>query len=129
MMREIVCQMMTSLNGRVDDPYAFVTGVSEDQYEDIDAAYAAYDTVVVGRTTYEEMAAYWPGALAEPAAPGPHARMAERMNRYRKVVLTRDPGFRPAWANAEAALVGGDADLVALAAALKAAGSFSPAAP
>ena len=120
-MRTIVCQMMTSLNGRVDDPVAFVTGVSPDQYEDIDAAYATFDTIIVGRTTYEEMVAYWPGALAAPQAEGPHERMAGRMDRYRKVVLTRDPDFRPAWNNAEAALVRGDADLVALVAGLKAA--------
>lgn len=120
-MREIVCQMMMSLDGRLDDPYAFVTGVAEDQYEDIDAAYATFDTVVVGRATYEEMVAYWPGALAAPAAGGAHARMAERMHAYRKVVVTGDEGFRPAWNNAEAALVHGDADLVALACGLKAA--------
>ena len=48
-MRAIVCQMMTSLNGRIDDPAAFVTGVAPDQYEDIDAAYATFDTIIVGR--------------------------------------------------------------------------------
>jgi dihydrofolate reductase len=120
-MRAIVCQMMMSLNGRVDDPYAFVTGVADDQYEDIDHAFAAYDTVIVGHATYAEMVAYWPGALADPVAAGAHARMAERMDRYRKVVLTRDPGFRPDWNNAEAALVRDDADLVALVADLRAA--------
>jgi len=120
-MRKIVCQMMTSLNGRVDDPVAFVTGVAPDQYEDIDAAYAGFDTIIVGRATYEEMVAYWPGALAAPQAEGAHERMAGRMDRYRKVVLTRDPDFRPDWNNAEAALVRDDADLVTLVAGLKAA--------
>jgi len=120
-MREIVCQMMTSLNGRVDDPGAFVTGVAGDQYEDIDAAYANFDTVIVGRTTYQEMVAYWPGVLAASAADGAHARMAQRMHDCRKVVLTRSASFRPDWHNAEAAVVRGDADLLALAAGLKAA--------
>jgi dihydrofolate reductase len=120
-MRAVVCQLMTSLDGRVDDPVAFVTGVAPDQYEDIDAAYATFDTIIVGRTTYEEMVAYWPGALAAPQAEGAHERMAGRMDRYRKVVLTRDPDFRTAWNNAEAALVRDDGDLVALVAGLRAA--------
>jgi dihydrofolate reductase len=119
-MREIVCQMMMSLDGRVDDPFAFVTGVAEDQYEDIDATYATYDTVIVGRVTYEEMVAYWPGVRSEPVAEGAHARMAERMHACRKIIVTGDPAFRPAWNNAEAALVRRDADLVALATTLKA---------
>ena len=42
-MRAVVCQLMASLNGRVDDPVAFVTGVAPDQYEDIDAAYATIE--------------------------------------------------------------------------------------
>ena len=120
-MREIVCQMMLSLDGRVDDPFAFVTGVAEDQYEDIDAAYATFDTVIVGRVTYQEMVAYWPGVRSGSGAEGAHARMAERMHACRKVVVTGDPDYRPSWNNAEAALVRHDADLVALAAALKAA--------
>jgi hypothetical protein len=63
-MRKIVLQMMTTLNGRLDDPMAWVHGVSDDQYREIDRIYASYDTVLVGRTTYEEMAAYWPGAFS-----------------------------------------------------------------
>ena len=64
-MRKIVLQMMTTLNGRLDDPMAWLHGVRDDQYREIDRIYATYDTVLVGRTTYEEMAAYWPGALSE----------------------------------------------------------------
>jgi hypothetical protein len=57
-MRKIVFQMMTTLDGRLDDPMAWVSSVGEDQYRAIDRIYARYDTVLVGRTTYEEMAAY-----------------------------------------------------------------------
>ena len=64
-MRKIVFQMMTTLNGRLDDPIVWVKGVGDDQYRAIDRLYASYDTVLVGRTTYEEMAAHWPGALSE----------------------------------------------------------------
>lgn len=118
-MRKIVCQMMTSLNGRIDDPLAWMTELSEDQYADIDAAYATYDTVIVGRVTYEEMAAYWPTVLTGSATSRTNKSMAGRMNRYRKIVVTRSDGFPPGWTNAEACVAKSDPDLVSLAAGLK----------
>jgi dihydrofolate reductase len=120
-MRNVVFQMMTTLNGRVDDPDAWVTGVSDDLYTDIDTRYAAFDTVLVGRVTYEEMYAYWPGAETEEGGTETNKRMARRMNAYRKVVISRDgePGSLP-WTNAELARVASDDDLAALVAGLKA---------
>ena len=35
-MRKIVLQMMTTLDGRLDEPMEWVHGVSEDQYREID---------------------------------------------------------------------------------------------
>jgi dihydrofolate reductase len=120
-MRNVVFQMMTTLNGRVDDPDAWVTGVSDDHYTDIDTRYATYDTVLVGRVTYEEMYAYWPGAETEEGGTETNRRMAHRMNTYRKVVVSRDGEPGPlAWTNASLARVAGDEDLVALVAGLKA---------
>ncbi|WP_457581904.1 hypothetical protein [Ensifer canadensis] len=52
--------MMTTLNGRLDDPLAWIGSVGDDQYRAIDRLYAPYDTVFVGRVTCEEMASYWP---------------------------------------------------------------------
>lgn len=120
-MRNVVFQMMTTLNGRVDDPDAWVTGVSDDQYTDIDTRYATCDTVLVGRVTYEEMYAYWPGAETEEGGTETNRRMAHRMNTYRKVVVSRDgePGPLP-WTNAELARVDSDDALAALVADLKA---------
>ena len=43
-MRTIVCQMMTSLNGRVDDPVAFVTGVAPDQLPHLGQPFYRPDT-------------------------------------------------------------------------------------
>lgn len=101
-MRRIVMQMMTTLNGRLDDPMAWVHGVSDDQYREIDRIYATFDTVLVGRTTYDEMAAYWPVALAEGSGTETNRRMARRMNDYRKLVFSRtDSTSLPAWNNAE----------------------------
>ncbi len=118
-MREIVCQMMTNLNGRVDDPFAFTVDLSDDHYRDIDAAYAAFDTILVGRVSYEEMVAYWPGALDDQSASEPHRNMARRMDSYRKIVITQSEGFVSKWANCEAYVAKDDDDLTALAANLQ----------
>ena len=64
-MRNVVMGMMTTLNGRLDDPAAWVTGVPDDLYAELDRLYATFDTILVGRTTYDEMVEYWPGAETE----------------------------------------------------------------
>jgi dihydrofolate reductase len=111
-MRRIVLQMMTTLNGRLDDPAAWVHGVSDEQYRAIDRLYATYDTVLVGATTYEEMAAYWPGALAETHGTETNRSMARRMRDYRKLAFSRS-GRRKLtpWSNAELVVAGSDAEL------------------
>jgi len=118
-MRRIVFQMMTTLNGRLDDPMAWLSGVNDEQYRVIDGFYAGYDTVLVGRTTYEEMAAYWPGALNEGTET--NRRMAGRMRDYRKLVFSRTAGrIITPWANVEHVSVADEAGLAAYLAALKA---------
>lgn len=118
-MRKIVLQMMTTLDGRLDDPMAWVHGVSDDQYRAIDRIYATYDTVLVGRATYEEMAAYWPGALSEGTET--NRAMARRMNEYRKLVFSRSGRTRPTeWNNAELVVAGSDDELARYLANLKA---------
>jgi len=120
-MRKIVLQMMTTLNGRLDDPMAWLREVSDDQYREIDRIYATYDTVLVGRTTYEEMAAYWPGALAEGAGTETNRAMARRMNDYRKLVFSRSGSEKlTAWNNAEQVVATTDDELAAYLANLKA---------
>jgi dihydrofolate reductase len=118
--RKIVFQMMTTLDGRLDDPAAWVTGVGDDQYRAIDRMYASYDTVLVGRTTYEEMAAYWPGELASGKGTEPHRSMARRMNDYKKIVFSRAGGReRTAWNNSELVVAGDDEQLAAYLTRLK----------
>lgn len=116
--RKIVLQMMTTLDGRLDDPMAWLHGVSDDQYQEIDRLYAGYDTVVVGRTTYEEMAGYWPGAVSEGTET--NRRMANRMNTIRKLVFSRSGGapLTP-WSNVERVIAATDADLASYLAGLK----------
>jgi dihydrofolate reductase len=111
-MRKIVLQMMTTLNGRLDDPAAWVHGVDDAQYRDIERLYAGFDTVLVGRTTYEEMAAYWPKALAESEGTPTNQAMAKRMHDYRKLVFSRSgDALRTKWHNSELVTTKSDEDL------------------
>lgn len=119
-MRKVVLAMMTTLNGRLDDPDAWVTGVSDDHYGEIDRRYATFDTILVGRTTYEEMREYWPTAGDEPHASAPQRSMAQRMTDYRKCVLSTAEGLDLGWANAALVTVRGDDDIRAFIGDLKA---------
>jgi dihydrofolate reductase len=120
-MRKIVLQMMTTLNGRLDDPMAWIHEVGDDQYRDIDEIYAGYDTVLVGRTTYEEMAAYWPGALSESVGTKTNRTMARRMNSYRKLVFSRSGQHKlTEWNNVEQVVTASDDELAGYLARVKA---------
>ncbi|WP_429810717.1 dihydrofolate reductase family protein [Ensifer sp. B1-9] len=111
-MRNIVLQMMTTLNGRLDDPLAWMGTVVDAQYRAIDRLYAGYDTVLVGRTTYEEMVGYWPGALEDEASGETNRTMARRMHDYRKLVFSRTGEHAISrWHNAEQVVAADDAAL------------------
>lgn len=111
-MRKLVLQMMTTLNGRLDAPYEWMDDVADDQYRQIEAFYAEYDTVLVGRTTYEEMVGYWPGALASGEGTETNRRMAQHMHDYRKLVFSRsgEHDLTP-WHNSEPVVAADDAAL------------------
>lgn len=110
-MRKIVLAMMTTLNGRLDDPDAWVTDLSEDHYREIDRAYATFDTILVGRVTAAEMYEYWPAAREEENASEPHQGMAEKMHAYKKYVFTTDSDLKLEWNNAEPVAVRSDDDI------------------
>lgn len=108
-MRKIVFQMMATLNGRLDQPYEWLHNVCEGQYRRIDQIYSGYDTVLVGRTTYEEMAAYWPTALSETEGTETNRKMARRMRDYRKLVFsTRKGQALTGWQNVEHVIAADD---------------------
>jgi dihydrofolate reductase len=114
-------QMMTTLDGRLDDPGAWVPEIPDDLYAEIDRLYASFDTVLVGRTTALEMAEYWPGAETDPDGSEISRSMARRMNTYTKYVFTS--GREPAdleWSNVELVPVDGDEAIVAFVEELKA---------
>ncbi|MGH8775518.1 MAG: dihydrofolate reductase family protein [Jiangellaceae bacterium] len=124
-MRKVVMAMQTTINGRVDDPATWMTGVDDAQYAEIDRRYDTFDAILVGSTTYDEMAAYWPGALtAETGYADANAeinqRMARKMNDYHKYVFTRKAGTDPlTWANSERVVTPSDDDLVRFVTELK----------
>jgi dihydrofolate reductase len=124
-MRDVVLAMMTTLNGRLDDPGAWVTGVDDEQYTEIDCRYEGYDAILVGSTTYAEMFEYWPGALTDDQGfadsnAQTNRRMAEKMNSYKKYVFTRKPDGDPLeWNNSERVVATTDDDLVTFVGELK----------
>jgi dihydrofolate reductase len=108
-MRKIVFQMMATLNGRLNQPYEWLHSVCEGQYRRIDQIYSTYDTVLVGRVTYEEMAAYWPTALSETEGTETNRKMARRMRDYRKLVFSkRKDQALTGWQNVEHVIAADD---------------------
>ena len=111
-MRRVVLQMMTTVNGRLDDPGAWVANVPDDLWADIDRAYETFDTILVGHTTYNEMLEYWPGAEHDEANSETNRSVARKMNSYKKYVFST-AGERPLeWSNAELCHVQNDDDIV-----------------
>ena len=111
-MRKLVMGMMTTLNGRLDDPDAWMGGVPDDLYAEIDRRYETYDAVLVGRTTYEEMVEYWPGAETAEGGSAINRSMAGKMNRYTKYVLSgASEKTALDWNNAEQVRVHSDDDV------------------
>jgi dihydrofolate reductase len=118
-MRQLVMAMMTTLDGRLDDPDAWVTGIPDDLYAEIDRVYESFDTVLVGRTTALEMAEYWPGAETDPDGSEISRSMARKMNTYKKYVFTRSNAPLE-WSNVELVSVDDDEALLAFVGQLKA---------
>jgi dihydrofolate reductase len=112
MARSVVMGMMTTLNGRLDDPDAWVTGVPDDLYAELDRVYEAFDTILVGHTTYDEMFEFWPGVETAEGGSEHGRSMAKKMNSYKKYVFTGASDMRQLeWNNAEPVRVSGDEDI------------------
>lgn len=111
-MRKVVFQMMTTLNGRLDDPDAWVSSVSDDLYREINRVYETIDTILVGKRTYEDMFSYWPGAETGEGGSEINKSMAHKMNSYKKIVFsTGNRKKKLTWNNAEQVLMHNDEDI------------------
>lgn len=111
-MRKVIFQMMTTLDGVINNPENFMTDVGDDLYQDISDVYAGLDTLFMGRATYKEMVGYWPGAEADESSPELQRNFARKMNSMKKYVFsTSDDELE--WNNSETVRVSGDDDIVA----------------
>ena len=86
-MRRIIASEGISLDGYFSDPDG---GIAWQSLDDDFNAYSIelleeVDTLILGRTTYEELAAFWPTALG----PQYDSAIARRMNAHAKVVVSR----------------------------------------
>jgi dihydrofolate reductase len=81
-MRKIVSGLFISLDGVTQDPQNWQRGLMDDEAgEDVSRAMEEADTILLGRVTYEEFAAYWP--TADPDDP-----FAAYINNTPKVVVS-----------------------------------------
>jgi dihydrofolate reductase len=81
-MRRIVSGLFISLDGVTQDPQNWQMGLMDDEAgEDVSRAMEEADTILLGRVTYEEFAAYWPNA-------DPDDPFAAYINNTPKVVVS-----------------------------------------
>lgn len=81
-MRKIVASFFTSLDGVVDSPQNWHFPYMNEELLGAMAASMTADTIVLGRRTYEEWAAFWP---QQPSDGG----MADHINQTPKLVASR----------------------------------------
>lgn len=84
--------MHTTLNGKVDDLNAWFHGLTDDHYTEVDRRLATYDTVLVGRATYEAMATYWPRGRDRGRRPTDQQERGPEDERLQEVRLLLQPG-------------------------------------
>jgi dihydrofolate reductase len=91
MVRKIVAYELVSLDGVADHPDAFITEFDDAMEENLASVIGAQDTVLLGRRTYDEWAAFWPKSDIEP--------FASFINAVEKFVVTSTTPEDP-WTNA-----------------------------
>ncbi len=87
-MRKVVLYELLSLDGVAEHPDAFITEFDEVMDENLGEVIASQDTVLLGRRTYEDWAAFWPDSDIEP--------FASFINAVEKFVVTSTP-LTPPW--------------------------------
>ena len=67
-MRKVVVYELLSLDGVAEQPDDFITDFDEVMRENLGRVIATQDSVLLGRRTYDDWAAFWPTADYEPFA-------------------------------------------------------------
>lgn len=88
-MRKVVVYELLSLDGVAEEPLEFITEFDEAMRENLARVISSQDTVLLGRRTYDDWAAFWPGSDIEP--------FASFINGVQKFVVTATPLEQP-WA-------------------------------
>jgi dihydrofolate reductase len=82
LMRKVIASELVSVDGVIESPERWAFLYSNDEMEEANAAgMAASDAMLLGRVTYEELAAYWP------YQPG-GVPMVDYINSVRKLVVS-----------------------------------------
>ncbi len=89
-MRQVVLYELLSLDGVAESPIDFFHDFDDVMRENLRRVIADQDAVLLGRTTYNEWAEFWPGSDIEP--------FASFINKARKYVVTSSPLAKP-WEN------------------------------
>lgn len=95
--RKVVVYELLSLDGVAEKPDEFLADWDDAMQANLAAVIGAQDAVILGRRSYQEWAAFWPGSDIEP--------FATFINKVAKYVATSTPLDRN-WANTTA--VGGE---------------------
>jgi dihydrofolate reductase len=90
MVRKVVAYELLSLDGVAEQPDEFVTDFDDAMHKNLDRLIATQDSVLLGRRTYDEWAAFWPASDIEP--------FASFINGVEKFVVTSTT-LEGAWAN------------------------------
>jgi dihydrofolate reductase len=88
--RKVVAYELLSLDGVAEEPLEFITDFDEIIVANLDRVITTQDTVLLGRRTYDDWAAFWPSSELEP--------FATFINGVQKFVVTSTP-LEPQWAN------------------------------
>jgi dihydrofolate reductase len=96
-MRKVVVYELLSLDGIAERPDAFFKDFDELMEENLGRVIGSQDTVLLGRRTYDEWAAFWPDSEIEP--------FASFINGVQKLVVTSTP-LEPQWASSS--VIGND---------------------
>jgi dihydrofolate reductase len=81
--RKVVAYELLSLDGVAEEPDAFITEFDDEMRENLGRVIATQDSVLLGRRTYDDWAAFWPTCKAEP--------FASFINDVEKFVVTSTP--------------------------------------
>jgi len=104
-MRKLVLSMVQSVDGYTNGPgrEPLIPKWSSDLDQWTFDLIERFDTLLYGRTAWQEMAAFWPNAETSPDTPDPQRKLAKFMNGSRKIVFSRTLQDAEDWANSELA--------------------------